>query len=252
MQFPTGGIAREPFQVDWVQFPSRRYSPDERSNAFALIRPRFCRGRFCTEEGGKANFMKKQNTLRGLAVSGIMGALGFVLMFFEISLPFIIPEFIKLDFSEIPAIITAYAFGPQYGILVCLIKNLLHLPITTSVGVGELSNFVLGAVFAGIAGLIYKIKKTRKNALLGAVIGALAMGLICIATNYFIVYPMYAKLFLPMDAIIGMYKVILPSADTLFKALVIFNFPFTFLKGMADAAVCFAVYKRLSPILKKT
>lgn len=195
--------------------------------------------------------MKKQSTVRGLAISGIMGALGFVLMFFEISLPFIIPEFIKLDFSEIPAIITAYAFGPQYGILVCLIKNLLHLPITTSVGVGELSNFILGAVFVGLAGVIYKCRKTRKNAFIGAVLGALAMGLICIATNYFIVYPMYAELFLPMEAIIGMYKAILPASDTLLKSLVIFNLPFTFLKGMIDAAVCFAVYKRLSPILKK-
>lgn len=195
--------------------------------------------------------MKKQSTVRGLAISGIMGALGFVLMFFEISLPFIIPEFIKLDFSELPAIITSYAFGPQYGILVCLIKNLLHLPITTSVGVGELSNFILGAVFVGLAGIIYKRRKTRKNALIGAVLGALATGLICIATNYFIVYPMYAKLFLPMEAIVGMYKAILPASDTLLKSLVIFNFPFTFLKGMIDAAVCFAVYKRLSPILKK-
>ena len=87
-----------------------------------------------------------------------MGALGFVLMLLEFPLPFIIPPFIKLDFSEIPAIITAYAFGPQYGILVCLIKNLAHLPFTGSAGVGELSNFVLGAVFVGVAGLFYRHK----------------------------------------------------------------------------------------------
>ena len=180
-----------------------------------------------------------------------MGALGFVLMLLEFPLPFIIPPFIKLDFSEIPAIITAYAFGPQYGILVCLIKNLAHLPFTSSAGVGELSNFILGAVFVGVAGLFYRHKKTRKSAFLGAAAGALAMAVISVATNYFVVYPAYVVLYnMPMNAIIGMYKAILPASDTLLKSLLIFNLPFTFLKGMIDTAVCFAVYKRISPILK--
>ena len=105
--------------------------------------------------------MKKQNLIRGIAVSAVMGALGFVLMLLEFPLPFIIPSFIKLDFSEIPAIITAFAFGPQYGILVCLLKNLLHLFVTTSAGGGELSTFLLGAVFTGVAGHIYMKHKDR-------------------------------------------------------------------------------------------
>mgnify|MGYP002521881920 FL=1 len=196
--------------------------------------------------------MNKSNVIRSVAVSGIMGALGFVLMLLEFPLPFIIPAFIKLDFSEIPAIITAFAFGPQYGVLVCLIKNLLHLPLTSSAAVGELSNFLLGAVFTGTAGLIYKARKSRRTALIGAVTGSLAMAAVSVATNYFVVYPAYTVLYgMPMNAIIGMYRAILPAADTLLKDLLIFNLPFTFLKGMIDAAVCFAVYKRISPLLKK-
>ncbi len=196
--------------------------------------------------------MKKSNVIRSVAVSGIMGALGFVFMLLEFPLPFIIPAFIKLDFSEIPAIITAFAFGPQYGVLVCLIKNLLHLPLTSSAAVGELSNFLLGAVFTGTAGLIYKARKSRRTALIGAVTGSLAMAAVSVVTNYFVVYPAYTVLYgMPMDAIIGMYRAILPAADTLLKDLLIFNLPFTFLKGMIDAAVCFAVYKRISPLLKK-
>ena len=184
--------------------------------------------------------MEKKQWLRGIAVSGIMGALGFALMLLEFPLPFIIPPFIKLDFSEIPAIITAYAFGPQYGILVCLIKNLAHLP------------FTLGAVFVGVAGLFYRRKKTRKSAFFGAAVGALAMAAISVVTNYFVVYPAYVVLYnMPMNAIIGMYQAILPASDTLIKSLLIFNLPFTFVKGMIDTAVCFAVYKRISPIIKK-
>ena len=77
------------------------------------------------------------------------------------------------------------------------------------------------------------------------------MAVISVATNYFVVYPAYVVLYnMPMNAIIGMYKAILPASDTLLKSLLIFNVPFTFVKGMIDTAVCFAVYKRISPILK--
>ena len=190
--------------------------------------------------------------VRRLAVSGVLGALGFVLMLLEFPLPFIIPSFIKLDFSEIPALIAAFAFGPLHGILVCAIKNILHLFVTSSAGVGELSNFILGAIFVGVAGIFYRKMHNRKGALIGSVIGAFVMAVVSIFTNYFVVYPAFVVIYgMPMEAILGMYKALLPAADNLFKALVIFNLPFNFAKGMLDAAVCFAVYKRISPLLKK-
>ena len=194
--------------------------------------------------------MKKIN-FRAFAVTAIMGAVGFVLMLLEFPLPFIIPSFIKLDFSEIPALITAFALGPWYAVLVCLIKNLLHLFMTSSAGVGELSNFLLGAVFVMTCGYIYKYRKTRKSALISCLIGALSMAVLSVVINYFAVYPAYVKLYgMPMEAIIGMYKAILPAADTLIKDLLIFNLPFTFIKGIIDSAVCFLIYKNLSPIIK--
>jgi len=193
-----------------------------------------------------------KTVLRKFAVSGIFGALGFVLMLLEFPLPFIIPPFIKLDFSEIPALIASFAYGPLYGILVCAIKNLLHLFVTTSAGVGEVSNFILGAIFVLPAGVIYRKIHNRKGALLGSLTGAVIMAVVSVVTNYFVVYPAFVVIYgMPMDAILGMYKALLPFADNLFKALVIFNLPFNMAKGVIDAAVCFAVYKRISPILKK-
>ena len=180
---------------------------------------------------------------------GIMSAIGFILMILEFPLPFIIPGFIKFDFSELPALITAFALGPVQGIVVCFVKNLLHLFITTTAGVGELSNFILGAIFVGSAGLIYKYKKTRAGALIGSVSGAVLMAVIGIATNYFITYPFYTN-FMPMEAIIGAYQALLPSCNSLLKCLVIFNLPFNFAKGIIDAVICFVIYKKLSPILK--
>ncbi|MBR3594444.1 MAG: ECF transporter S component [Clostridia bacterium] len=194
--------------------------------------------------------MKKELTKK-ITVSGVLGAMGFVLMLLEFPLPFIIPSFIKLDFSEIPALIGSFAYGPLYGILVCLIKNLLHLFVTTSNGVGEISNFILGAVFVGVAGVFYRKIRSRKGALLGSLSGAALMAAISVATNYFIVYPAFVVIYgMPMEAIIGMYSALLPAADNLIKALVIFNFPFNLVKGILEAAVCFAIYKRISPLLK--
>ena len=192
-----------------------------------------------------------KKNIKAVAVTAIMGAIGFVLMMLDFPLPFLIPSFIKLDFSELPALITGFALGPVYGVLVCLLKNLLHLLVSSSVGVGELSNFILGAVFTFTAGMIYRHKKSRKGAFLGALFGAVAMAVVGTFTNYYIVYPAYTVLYgMPMEAILGMYRAILPAADTLWKALLIFNLPFNFVKGMLDTVICFLVYKRLSPILK--
>ncbi len=202
-----------------------------------------------------SNSLKKNNkfTIKKISVSSIFGALGFVLMLLEFPLPFIIPSFIKFDFSELPAVIAAFAYGPQYGVLVCFIKNALHCFITSTMFVGELSNFILGSIFVSVAGIIYSFMHNRKGALIGSISGALAMAIISIVTNMYIVYPFYVNLFFGgnMNLIIDMYQLILPSADSLFKVLIIFNLPFNFVKGLADAAICFIVYKKISPLLKQ-
>ena len=177
-----------------------------------------------------------------------MAALATALMYLEISVP-IIPSFIKLDFSELPALITSFAFGPLWGVAVCLVKNLVKLLNTQTAGIGELANFILGAVFVSISGLVYKKNKSKKSAFIGAVIGALAMAAVSFPANYFVVYPIYEN-FMPLEAILGMYRAIYPNIKNLAHALLVFNVPFTFLKGMIDAAITFVIYKKISPLLK--
>ena len=189
----------------------------------------------------------RQHNVRYMTVTAMLSAVAFALMFFEFSIPFLVPSFIQMDLSELPALIGAFAMGPWYGVIICLIKNLIHLLITTTGGVGELSNFILGAAFVLPAGLIYQRKKTKKNAVIGSVLGAAFMALLSVASNYFIVYPVYTA-FLPMDTILAMYQEILPSADTLLKCLVIFNMPFTFVKGMLSVIITLLIYKHISPI----
>lgn len=190
----------------------------------------------------------KKLDIRKLAVTAVLGAVATVLMFISVSVP-IMPSFIKLDLSELPALIASFAFGPVSGVAVCFIKNLINLPFTTTSGTGEFCNFLLGAAFVLPAGLIYKKVNGRKGALIGSFVGAAAMAVLSLPINYFITYPFYA-VFMPMDAIIAMYQAINPAVENLFQALLWFNVPFTFVKGLLSVGITFAIYKKISPVLK--
>ena len=186
---------------------------------------------------------------RALTGTAMLAAVATILMYMEFPIP-IMPGFIKMDISELPALIASFAYGPLSGIAVSLIKNLIKLPSTSTAAVGELFNFVMGALFVGVAGIVYKKNKTRKGAIIGAVAGALIMALVSLPYNYFVVYPAYVVMYhLPLEAIIGMYQAINPNVNGLLACLVTFNVPFTFAKGMVDALLCFLIYKPLSPIL---
>lgn len=189
----------------------------------------------------------RKHYLRTLTVTGILSALGAVLMVLEFPVPFM-PSFVKFDFSELPALLAAFSMGPVSGVAVCLVKNLIHLPFSTTGGVGELCNFLLGVCFVLPAGVLYRIRKNRRAALIGSIGGAAAMALCSLPLNYFVSYPVYTK-FLPLDAIVGMYQELLPGVNGLFQCLLIFNLPFTLLKGLVDTLLVFLIYKHLSPIL---
>ena len=192
---------------------------------------------------------KATKRTRALTGTAMLAAVATILMYMEFPIP-IMPGFIKMDISELPALIASFAYGPLSGIAVCLIKNLIKLPSTSTAAVGELFNFVMGALFVGVAGIAYKKNKTRKGAIIGAVAGALIMALVSLPYNYFVVYPAYVVMYhLPLEAIIGMYQAINPNVNGLLACLVTFNVPFTFAKGMVDALLCFLIYKPLSPIL---
>ena len=194
----------------------------------------------------------KKDTTHNLTVAAMLSTVAFILMFIEFPIPMLIPAFIKMDFSDLPALLGAFALGPVYGVIISFMKNLLHIVIkgTSTACVGELSNFILGAIFSAVAGYIYKHHKSRKTAIIGAVAGAVAMGVLSVPSNYFVVYPAYVQFYhMPLEAILGMYQAILPSADSLIKCLIIFNLPFTLVKGLLDAVLCMLIYKPLSPIL---
>ena len=189
--------------------------------------------------------------LRALVVTAMLSAVGCVLMMLDFPLPMLIPSFVKMDVSELPALLAAFSMGPVSGIVVCLMKNIILAAIFhgSTLGIGEVCNFLMGAVFTGVAGLIYKHSKTRKMAVIAALVGAVAMAVASVPINFFFSYPVYATMFGGMEAIIAAYQAINPNVEGLLSCLIIFNMPFTLAKGLIDALLCFLIYKPLSPIL---
>lgn len=190
---------------------------------------------------------KKTNQI---TITAMLGAVASVLMFLEFPIPFLIPPFVKMDFSELPALLATFSLGPISGVAVCLIKNLIHALNSSTNFVGELCNFLLGCCLVIPAGIIYKRNKTRKTALIATIIGTLSMAAFSIPINYFISYPFYTN-FMPLDQIIDAYQSLIPSVDGLLACLIVFNAPFTMLKGALDAVLAFLVYKSLSPMLHR-
>ncbi len=197
---------------------------------------------------------KKIFTTRKLVVMALLSAIAIVVFcFVEFPIPMLLPSFLKFDPSNVITLLAGFALGPIEGVVVCLIKNIVHVVIKgmgTTMGIGDIFDFVSGATFVLTASLIYRRKKTKKNAVIGCFIAALVMALVSLPLNYFIVYPIYFKAYGGEAAILSMYQKILPETKNILQALCIFNFPFTLAKGIICSLITMLIYKPLSPILK--
>ena len=195
-----------------------------------------------------------------LAVTAMLTAIAVALQYIEFSIP-IVPSFLKLDFSDLPELIGTFVLGPWWALAICFLKNLIHIPFGIHKEMPSCHQPVQGiAHLEGTEslvrpstqlGLIYQHKKTRKTALIACLSGAAAMAVMSFPTNYFIVYPAYAQMWFggTLDPVIGMYRALLPAADTLEKALLFFNLPFTLVKGLLVSLITIFIYKPLSNLI---
>ena len=192
--------------------------------------------------------MKTKLSIRTMTSVAVLSAVAFVLAFFEFPVPFS-PSFARMDLSDFPALIGAFAFGPVAGILIELIKNMLGLFSSATSGIGELANFLMGASFAATAGLIYKLHKTKKTALVGGIVGSVIMGIVAALANYFILLPLFEQ-FMPLDQLIASFGEKMPFIQSKLDIVIYNAFPFNLLKGLVITAVTMLVYKRIRPLLK--
>lgn len=191
---------------------------------------------------------------RKIAMIGMFSAIAAVLMLFEIPMPFA-PGFYKLDFSELPALIAAFAFGPVAGVMVEFCKIVLKLLFksTSTAFVGELANFAVGCSFLLPASIIYLFNKTKKTAVISCITGTLCMTVFGTAFNAVYLLPKFAKLFgMDINELIKMGTAI-NGAITEITSFVCFAVaPLNLIKGASVSIITLLVYKQLSPILKET
>ena len=195
--------------------------------------------------------MRNKN-LSSLIKTSLLGVIAFLIMYFEFILP-MLPDFLKLDFSDIVALIGSFSLGPVYGVLIELIKNILHgLFKGGTAFVGELANFLVGSCYVFTAGLVYKKNKNKKGALTSLIAGSLVMIIVAGVVNAFVLIPLYAKVLgFNLDAIIGMAAKVNPGIKDLSTYIFFAVLPFNIIKAAAHSIITLGIYKKISPILKK-
>ena len=189
---------------------------------------------------------KKTNILSTpyLTRMAILVAIASILFLVEIP----VVAFYKLDLSNIPVLLGAFSMGTVPGVIILALKSLIGLMHSSSAGVGELADFLMGAAFVIPAAMIYHRNKTRKTALIGMAVGTLCMAAVGVIANKFIMLPFYMGAYhMSMDGILKYANV--GGVDSEWKLLLLITGPFNLLKGAVLSVVTGIIYKPLSPIL---
>ncbi len=190
--------------------------------------------------------MKKNLPIQYLTRIAVLTALASILFLIEIP----VVAFYKLDLSNLPVLLGAFSMGPWAGLAILFLKSLIGMLHSSSMYVGELADFIMGAAFILPAAFIYQHKKSRKTALIGMVVGTITMIVASVIVNWQIMIPFYMSAYgMPMEAVVGMATSVLPFVDTEWKLLLCVTAPFNLLKGVVLSALTFVLYKHLSPLL---
>lgn len=187
-----------------------------------------------------------------IIIIAMMSAIATVLMLFEFPIPFIAPGFYKVDLSELPVIVGAFAMGPLAGVIIEFIKILLHLFIkgTSTAFVGEFANFIVGVAYILPASILYLIKKTKKIAVCGLITGTLVTTIAGVFMNAFVLLPFYANAFGGMEGIIAAGTSVNAMIDSVFTFCLLAVAPFNLVKFTIVSIITYLMYHKISPILK--
>ena len=190
--------------------------------------------------------MRKNLSVQYLTRIAVLTALASILFLIEIP----VVAFYKLDLSNLPVLLGAFSMGPVPGLIILLLKSLIGMLHSSSMYVGELADFIMGAAFVLPAALIYRRHKTRNTALIGMAVGTVVMIVVAVLVNWKLMIPFYMTAYgMPMEAVVGMATKAVPFVDTEWKLLLCVTAPFNLLKGVVLSSLTFVLYKHLSPLL---
>ncbi len=165
-----------------------------------------------------------------LVTMALMCAIGVILSFVEFPL---LPgvTWLKFDASNMPAMVSGFAFGPAAGVAVGIVTAIIHGLLMADF-TGALMNVLTVTCFVLPAALVYKKKRTYPAAIGGLVLSVIAATIGAIVGNL-IVTPMW--LGVPFEAVVAMIIPIL--------------IPFNLLKGGLNAVLTLIIYKAISNLI---
>lgn len=182
------------------------------------------------------NSKQNQNLSKFIKIS-LLGAMAVVLMYFEFPIPFLPFPWLKIDLSDIPALIGGFAFGPLSAVIIELLKNILILVVkgTDSAFIGQVANFIIGVFMVVPASYMYKCKKGKKSIVLGMLIGFIVVQILGILTNLYIFLPLY-----------GMTSM---TTKELTNYITVGLIPFNGIKAIMVYVITYMLYKKLAKTL---
>lgn len=191
---------------------------------------------------------------RKMAVIGMFSAIAMILHLFDFPLPFA-PGFYKLDFSELPVLVGAFAFGPAAGVAIESVKILLKLFIkgTSTAFVGDLANFAVGCSFVLPASAIYAFRKTKRTAVIACAAGTFVLTIFGTAFNAVYLLPAFSRLYgIPLEQLLAMGGAVNPLVQegSIVSFVVACVAPLNLVKGISVSLAALLVYKPLSPVIK--
>lgn len=201
------------------------------------------------EKVNSVSLKKRRVSTLSMVKIALLAGIAYALMFLEMPVP-LFPGFLKIDLSDMPAIVAGLALGPIAGFAVEAVKNFLHLITATSTGgVGEIANIVVGSSFVVVASLVYRSEKSLKALIKGFALGTIAMVIIGSAMNYFVMLPFYGQI-MGLEAIIGMGTAINPNVKDLLSFVLWFIAPFNLVKGIVISIITIPLYKKIEKLIK--
>jgi riboflavin transporter FmnP len=181
--------------------------------------------------------MKKMK-VKAIVSIGMLSSIAYLLMLLNFPLP-PFPNFLFIDFSDIPPLIAALIFGPVAGILVEFFKNVLNYLMTgsqTGIPVGHIANFLAGILFILPTYYLYNKLKTRKGMTVALIVGTLTMAVMMSILNYFLILPAYTALLKFPD----MRNLVVPAI-----------LPFNIVKGVIMSSIFMLLFIRMQAWIKK-
>lgn len=180
---------------------------------------------------------KQRKRTKYFVTIGMLSSIGFLLHLLNFPIP-PFPAFLKVDFSDMPALLAVITMGPAAGILVELFKNVLDWLFRgteTGVPVGHIANFTTGVLFIMPVYMVFNRFKSVKGLITGLIAGTLVMAVGMSFLNYAVFLPMYTY-FLGMDQVVG---------DALYIMIIKGILPFNIIKGIIITIIMVLLYKAM-------